>query len=256
MPGSTSSSSRQSNGVPRPPGRVASRGARASKMMLVRHICIKPDGRQRGPILDRQGLHHRQPEARAHGDDTLRRLVAVQLQHVRTHRLDDLAQHLVGRIDGERDLVRAALHPLAERARRAIGEVARRGSKEDKADLIGPSVQRHVERFGAHQAADFHQKGHVFRIRPDRTGSNPVEAFCLVRAKAGDNALFGRRMQPDGDRRVPPVEFQPQLLILFLRPPRRPSASAACRSQAATPPKSTPKITSTRISTKSGSEAA
>jgi hypothetical protein len=64
----------------------------------------------------------------------------------------------------------AALHPLAQRARGRIAEVARRGRKEDETDLIGPRIQRHVERLGGLQATDFHQKSHVFRIHADRAG--------------------------------------------------------------------------------------
>ena len=123
-------------------------------------------GDRRRAVLDRQGLHHRQAKALAHRDDALRRLGAVQLQHVRTQRLDDVAQHLVARIDGERDLAGAAFHPLTQSARGPIAEIARRGRKEHKADLIGPGIQRHVERLGASSSRRFSPKGAYFRIRP------------------------------------------------------------------------------------------
>ena len=137
-------------------------------------------------VLDRQSLHHRQAKPPAHRDDALRRLGAVQLQHVRTQRLDDLAQHLVTGIDGERDLARPALHPLAQRARRPIAEIARRGCKEDKADLIGPCIQRRVQRLGSPQAADFHQKGHRSAFVPEQDGVlTRLMRFVLPRKALG-----------------------------------------------------------------------
>ena len=63
-------------------------------------------------------------------------------------RLDDAAKLGVVGIDRERDLARAALHPLAERARGLDPEVARRRRKEHEADHVGAGVERGVERVG------------------------------------------------------------------------------------------------------------
>ena len=88
-PGSRPSSSVQSNGLPRPPGRVASRGARASKMQPVGDLGVEPDRRKVGALADRQRLHHRQPEACAHHRRRAPGVsCAVQLQQVGLERLD------------------------------------------------------------------------------------------------------------------------------------------------------------------------
>ena len=158
--GSRLSSSRQSNGLPSPPGRVASRGARASKMQPVGDLVVEPDRREVGALGDRQRLHDRQAEARAHRDHAVRRLLAVQLQHVGLQRLDDCLERRVVGVDRERDLLRAPAHALAERARGLVAEIARRRREEHEADHVGARVERYVERLGRLQAADFDHNGH------------------------------------------------------------------------------------------------
>ena len=98
----------QSNGLPSPPGRVASCGARASKISRSATLAYIADRRKVGALGDRQRLHHRQAETAAHDRDPLRRLVAVQLQHVGLEGVDDVAERLVVGIDRERDLAGAA----------------------------------------------------------------------------------------------------------------------------------------------------
>ena len=62
-------------------------------------------------------------------------------------------------IDRERDLLGAALHARAERARRLEAEMARRRRKNTKPTMSAPASSADVERVGRRQAADFDQKG-------------------------------------------------------------------------------------------------
>ena len=87
----------------------------------------------------------------------------MELQHVRLDRLDDRRDLLVVGVDRERDLQRPAPHALAERARCLEADIARRGPKEHEADHVGSGLERHVERLGGLQAADFDEKGHFTR---------------------------------------------------------------------------------------------
>ena len=62
----------------------------------------------------------------------------MQLQHVRIERIDDVEQHLIVRIDRERDLGGAALHTLAERARSLEADVTGLGGKKTKPTRLAP----------------------------------------------------------------------------------------------------------------------
>ncbi len=107
-------------------------------------------------------LHDRQAEALLHGGNALRRLAAVQLQHVGLQHLDDGGEQNIVGIDRERHLAGPALDPPAERARGQAVEVARRRRKEHEADEIGPRLERDLERFRRLQAADFYEDGHCY----------------------------------------------------------------------------------------------
>ena len=256
IPASTPSSSVQSNGLPSPPGRVAS-AARARRTAASRRPWHRADRRQIGALGDRQRLHHRQAEARAHHHDPLRRLLAVQLQHVGLERLDDVAQRLVIGIDGERDLAGAALDALAERARRLDAEMARARRKEHEADHVGAGFQRDIKRFGGLQAADFDHERHapafypLLRPRPQSaSGGGRRNRQRRLRLAL---ALAARASRRGGATRTE--------LARAARARRRRARRAArrhlpCRSQAATPPISTPRMSTMKMTTNSGSVTA
>ena len=79
-------------------------GARASKINRSTTCAYWRVWDRSLPLRDRQRLHDRQSEARAHRDDTVRRFAAVELQHVRLERRHDVEQRVIISIDGERDL--------------------------------------------------------------------------------------------------------------------------------------------------------
>ena len=118
-------SSVQSNGLPSPPGRVASCGARASKISRSATCAYWRIGERSARSAIGSAFITGRPKRRAHRRDALRRLLAVQLQHVGLERVDDVAQRVVVGIDRERDLAGPATHALAERARGLQPEVAR-----------------------------------------------------------------------------------------------------------------------------------
>ena len=64
-------------------------------------------------------------------------------------------------VDGKRHLLRPPAHALAERARRREADMARRRRKEHEADHVGAGIERHLERLGRLQAADFDKRRHM-----------------------------------------------------------------------------------------------
>src|SRR5262249_6600911 len=68
----------------------------------------------------------------------------------------------------KRDLLRPGAHARAERTRGLDPDVTRRGRKEDEADQVGAGGERHIERLGRLQAADFDQDGHCRDRSPAR----------------------------------------------------------------------------------------
>ena len=118
-------------------------------------------------LSDRQRLHDRQAEAGTHCGHALRRLAAVQLQQVGRERVDARCQLIVTGVDGKSHLLRPSPHTLAQRARGVGADVTGRRRKEDKADEIGPGLERHIERLEALKPADLDQNGHrrTFRYR-------------------------------------------------------------------------------------------
>ncbi len=121
---------------------------------------IGADRGQVGAAGDRQRLHDRQAEAGAHGDDAVRRLLAVQLQHVGLQRGDDGGDEIVIGVDGERDLA-GAPRTCAPSGRAASSrKIARARRKEHEADEVGPGLERHFQRVGPAQPADFDRQCH------------------------------------------------------------------------------------------------
>ena len=147
----------QSNGLPRPPGRVASRGARASNSSRSATLDVERDRAEIGFRLDRQRLHHRQAEALRDRADARGRLLAVKLEQVGLQHVDDAGQQRVVGIDRERDLLGAVFHAAAEVARRVQRHIARARREEHEADHVGAGIERGIERVGRGQAADFDQ---------------------------------------------------------------------------------------------------
>ena len=165
-------SSVQSNGLPRPPGRVASLGGARVEHQPVGDLayCRIGDRSARSAIGSAfiTGKPKRVRTATTRSGVSL----AVQLQHVGLERCDDVEQGLVIGVDGERDLAGAALHALPERARGLQPEMARARRKEHEADQIGPGIKRHIKRLRGLQAADFDRQRHydarssAFSVRP------------------------------------------------------------------------------------------
>ena len=109
----------------------------------------------------------------------------MQLQEVGRQRLDDAGQLGVGRIDGERDLLGAAAHARAERARRVEREMARRRREEHEADHVGARVERRVEGVEGGQAADFDEERHqanlsMSRVSAETSGSISFRAISTM----------------------------------------------------------------------------
>ena len=142
---------------------------------------VEPDRREVGAGLDRNCLHHRQPEQAAHGGDALRRLASVQLQHIGLERLDAGRQPVVVGIDRQRHLLGPAVHALAQQPRRLEADVPRRRRKEHEADKVGAGIERDVDRVGRHQAANLDLDGHFRAFGCQRGGSSAAQRFCLLR---------------------------------------------------------------------------
>lgn len=81
----------------------------------------------------------------------------MKLEHVGFQRLNELAEIRVVGVDRQRDLLGAALHPLAERTRLLEAEMARRRREEHEADHVGSCRERRIQRLGGLQTADFDQ---------------------------------------------------------------------------------------------------
>ena len=167
---SSPSSRCQSNDLPRPPGRVASRGARASNSRRSAIAGIGGIAARSDFGFDRQHLHHRQSEALRDRGDALRRFVAVKLEQIGAQHLNDVGKRCVIGVHGERDLLGAAVDARTQFARRMERHVAWAWRKEHKAHHVGARIERDIEGFGRRKAADFDQNRHgggvLARFRP------------------------------------------------------------------------------------------
>ena len=123
-------------------------------------LVVEPDRREIGALGNRQRLHHRQSKVRPHRRHALGRLLAVKLQQVGLERLDRRCKLFIAGVDRQRDLLRPAAHALAKGASGMGSDVTRRRRKEHETHHIGARLQRHVERLGGFQAADFDLNGH------------------------------------------------------------------------------------------------
>ncbi len=158
-PGSSSFSRVQSNGLPSPPGRVASFGARASNSSQSATPRIGRDGRRGRRGLDRQRLHHRQPETRASAP---RPAPASPCREAAACRAS-APRRCAAKVASSASTVSATLlaRPFtrAPRSRaRAQVDMPRRRRKEHEADKIGAGIERGVERSAVLQAADFDER--------------------------------------------------------------------------------------------------
>ncbi len=97
-------SSRQSKASPLPPGRSAPFGGLASIRIWSATRRIVEERGQIALVGHAHRLHHRQAIARPDLGHPVGRFVAVQLQHVQRHRLDDGIQRRVVGIDHQRHL--------------------------------------------------------------------------------------------------------------------------------------------------------
>ena len=115
--------------------------------------------------------------------DALRRLLAVQLQHVGLERLDHARRARVVGIDRQRDLAGAALHPLAERARGLKAEMARRGRKEHEADQVGAGSSAASSASGVFRPQILTKRDMIGGVlAPFRSQSNPAEIGLMSAA--------------------------------------------------------------------------
>ena len=87
--------------------------------------------------------------------------VAMQLQPVGTHILDDLVETAVGYVDGQRDDLRPPAGAGGERGRPFEREIARARRKKDEADHVGAGGDRRIERLLGRQPADLHDQLHA-----------------------------------------------------------------------------------------------
>ena len=120
-------------------------------------------------------------------------LLAVQLQHIRPQRLDDIVERRIIGIDRERDLDGAALDLLAEFARNLETEMARRRRKEHEPTMSAPasSATSSVSRVDRPQILTIRDmvSERVFRPRIGRNRGSVRAAFynvapCLSRPAA------------------------------------------------------------------------
>jgi len=101
---------------------------------------IGRDRREVGFGFDRQHFHDRNAEALADRGDALRRLMAVQLEHVGLQGADDLFQARIVGIHDERDCLGASL-TRRPRARAASSEILRGlGGKNTKPTTSAPAA--------------------------------------------------------------------------------------------------------------------
>ena len=104
----------------------------------------RPSWRRAGSRRDRpwsrcDHLHHRKAEALPDAPTRAARLLAVQLQQVGLQHVHDLGERRIIGVDGDRDLLGAALHAGAELARRVKRHVARRGRKKHEPTMSAPA---------------------------------------------------------------------------------------------------------------------
>ena len=127
--------------------------------------------------------------------------------------IDALKLGVVG-VDRQRDLLGAAAHPLAQRARRLDADIARRRRKEHEADHVGAGVERRVERLGGLQAADFDQKGH------DGRGSSALTRRLSTRHRSAACyfSAFHTSMAAARSSSAVPIDLNSVISSLRLRP--------------------------------------
>ena len=63
-------------------------------------------------------------------------------------------------IDRERDLLGTLAYTSSQHSRCCKTEVAGRGREEHEPDHVSAGLDRHIERLGSRQAADFYEKAH------------------------------------------------------------------------------------------------
>ena len=182
------------------------------------------------------------------------------------------ASMLVVGVDRERDLLRPAAHARAERARGLDSRDCAARAERTRSRPVGAGVERHVERLGRRQAADFDQNGHG-RGRPCSRAVLPRRTdglSCLSRRLIARRAS-SRRRRRDGEprrvaarhrrgrqrrRRAPPLAGGRARRAARAPPPRRAARRGAICSAAARRrcrPRCTPPMTRPRISANSGS---
>ena len=180
--------------------------------------------REIGCGLDRDRLHDRQSEFLLDVAQPRHGFLAVQLQHVRLQRLDDIGERRVVGIDGQRDLGGAALGLPAEFARRLEAEMPRRRRKEHESHHVRAGLQRDVERLARGQAANFDDQGHGLsrrgsrrdrRVETELTGRVLQRRALLVSPGGPVNAALRRRRKP---LRIAPRDCRRGAQIGQLRP--------------------------------------
>src|SRR4029078_7928203 len=132
-------------------------------------------------------------------NNTTRCFVAVQLQHVRIERVDDVEQHLIVRIDCERDLDGAAVHTLTERACSLKADVTRARGKEYEANEVGPGIERYIKRLRGLKPANFDRQRH-YEARSTALSTRPQSGTCRSRKWRRNDRIRGGIGCPRGFR--------------------------------------------------------